>query len=574
MSNKLILLSQKQNNSFIASLNKDPETDKYKPNKTSRQVKSGHYVPVSPTPLPDPYLVIFSSDMGKQLGLDCDTCISNDFIKLFSGQIDILEKGSWATPYALSIYGKEIYSNCPFKSDTGYGDGRALSIGEFIVDKNRWELQLKGAGTSPFSRGADGRAVLRSCIREFIASEAMYHLNVPTSRALSIIGSKTEKVARQWYSDKGEEIMENAICAMLCRTASSFLRVGQIELYARRVHKFPLEKEFRLSELKMIVDHTISREFPHLNNIQDTQSRYIALLKEIGMRIAELTTNWLRVGYTQGNFNSDNCHVAGLTLDYGPFGFIEQFDPEWNMWQGGGLHFAFMNQPLAGNKNFGSLVDAIIPLLNTENQQIANKMKSQQYEIALNRANLMWANKLGFSQFNSKVAELKNKLFELMEKNGADFTIFWRQLCYLVENYNGENLGLFSYIKSCFYNKLTTTGEPRNSSNSFGLSSNDDENNWLEWLKKWLQMLNTNGDYSNFKEISNKMKSISPKFVPREWMLKLAYEEANKGNNDIMNEIHILLKTPYSEHNNDLTLRYYKKNGVKMTGITSMSCSS
>jgi uncharacterized protein YdiU (UPF0061 family) len=244
------------------------------------------------------------------------------------------------------------------------------------------------------------------------------------------------------------------------------------------------------------------------------------------------------------------------------------------MWQGGGLHFAFMNQPLAGNKNFGSLVDAIIPLLNTENQQIANKMKSQQYEIALNRANLMWANKLGFSQFNSKVAELKNKLFELMEKNGADFTIFWRQLCYLVENYNGENLGLFSYIKSCFYNKLTTTGEPRNSSNSFGLSSNDDENNWLEWLKKWLQMLNTNGDYSNFKEISNKMKSISPKFVPREWMLKLAYEEANKGNNDIMNEIHILLKTPYSEHNNDLTLRYYKKNGVKMTGITSMSCSS
>ena len=521
--NKLQLLAKKENCSWILLLNPDPETDKYNPNKTSREVKSGHYVIVKPTPLPNPHLVIYSPEMAHILELDDNTCTSNEFLSLFSGNINhnkqTIGKKTWASPYALSIYGQEMYSNCPFKNGNGYGDGRAITLTEILINQVnypiRWELQLKGSGTTPFCRGGDGRAVLRSCIREFIASEAMFHLNVPTTRALCIIASKTEKVMRQWYSQKGIEIMENSTCAILCRASSSFIRVGHIELFSRRARK---EKtQFRLDELKSIVNFTIFREFPDLNNISNEQDKYIMMLEDAAIKIGNMTVNWMRVGYTQGNFNSDNCHVAGKTIDYGPFGFIEIFDPLWNMWADGGKHFSFMNQVNAGNKNFCSLVDSVIPLLDYEYVKIANELKNHQYQIALDALNLMWANKLGFNKFNSKVDKIKIELFELMELYMADFTIFWRQLAQIVEEYNidyidpfsvpyieGDNntnyLESFNYLKDCFYKNLTL----------------DDKYKWANWLSKWIKMLqSTNID---FKIISTNMKKISPKFVPREWI--------------------------------------------------------
>lgn len=576
--NKLQLLSTKENCSWISLLNPDPETDKYKPNKSSREVKSGHYVNVKPTPLPNPFIVTLSSEMVNALGLDYDTCQSNEFISLFSGNVDTnkqtIGKHSWATPYALSIYGKEMYSNCPFKNGNGYGDGRAISISEIILDdSSRWELQLKGSGTTPFCRGADGRAVLRSCIREFMASEAMYHLRIPTTRALSVIASNTEKVSRQWYSDKGEKIMENSICAVLCRMSSSFIRVGHIELYARRVNNSHQKNNKNMDELKLMVNHAIFREFPHLIDISDEQEKYILMLKEVGILMANMTAEWLRVGYTQGNFNSDNCHIAGKTLDYGPFGFIELFDPHWNMWEGGGVHFSFMNQPLAGNKNFSSLVDSIIPLLDEEHVNIALNIKNKQYQIAMDKANLVWAKKLGFNKFDSKVAQLKTDLFKLMEFYSADFTLFWRQLAEIVGNFPIDNVGenvtnitnsseLFNFIENCFYKKLTM----------------DDKYKWVQWLAKWLMLIKTTNE--NYKTISKNMKNISPKFIPREWMLKSAYEKANVGDYSIMNELQTLFKTPYDEHNDELTKKYYKKMNFKSTnnssvaGTTVMTCSS
>jgi uncharacterized protein YdiU (UPF0061 family) len=179
------------NHSWLENLEPDPEQQKYAPNKSSRQVRSGHFVLVKPTKLKDPQLVVFSQSMATEFGLSSAECQTERFARFFSGDMEAVENfRSWCTPYALSIYGQEMTDQCPFKNGNGYGDGRAISVGEVLLENGkRWEMQLKGAGSTPFCRGADGRAVLRSSIREFLASEAMHHLGVSTTRAISLVAS-------------------------------------------------------------------------------------------------------------------------------------------------------------------------------------------------------------------------------------------------------------------------------------------------------------------------------------------------------------------------------------------------
>ena len=192
--------ASRANHSWIEQLSPDTEQAKHSPNKRMREVFSGHYVLVKPTPLPDPEKVIHSDSMALEFELDEEAINSETFLNFFSGNTDILPQFRiWATPYALSIYGQEMYDNCPFKTGNAYGDGRAIYIGEVLMPSGkRWDLQLKGAGTTPWCRGGDGRAVLRSSIREFLVSEAMHAMGVPTTRALSLVVSKTETVDRPW----------------------------------------------------------------------------------------------------------------------------------------------------------------------------------------------------------------------------------------------------------------------------------------------------------------------------------------------------------------------------------------
>lgn len=201
-----------------------------------RPVSSGHFVPVPPRPLPSPQLVIYSPEMSEALGLAQSQCRSDEFVRFFSGEVAAVPGSeSWATPYALSIYGAfRQNQQCPFRNGRGYGDGRAISIQEVVAPSGqRWELQLKGAGTTPFCRGGDGRAVLRSSIREFLASEAMEHLGVATTRALSLVVSETES-ARRPRPEEDEIGTLTESCAITCRVAPSFLRVGHFELFGRR----------------------------------------------------------------------------------------------------------------------------------------------------------------------------------------------------------------------------------------------------------------------------------------------------------------------------------------------------
>ncbi|NCB13785.1 MAG: hypothetical protein EOM78_19450, partial [Erysipelotrichia bacterium] len=296
--------------SFINTLNCDPDAKYHGDNKFPREVFSGHYVEVQPTAIKEPIYISHSNNFFEELGFSENLLKSSDFIKLFSGDMEnisnLRQNIGWATGYALSIYGTEYYAQCPFQTGNGYGDGRAISVLEAVINGKRWEFQLKGAGKTPYCRGADGRAVLRSSIREFLAQEHMHALGIPTSRSLTLFTSKKEQVNRPWFRDnsysKDPEVMIEEDVAITTRVASSFLRVGQIELFGRRARKN--EHENALKELEMIVLHLIDREYSEIIKEDLTlEEKIIQLANEFKNRLTSLVANWIRVGYCQGNFN-------------------------------------------------------------------------------------------------------------------------------------------------------------------------------------------------------------------------------------------------------------------------------
>ncbi len=383
-------LAQCADYSLMDSLNRDPEAKEDGVDHASRQVFSGHYVPVKPTPIKDPEYVAHSKVFFQELGLADSLAESDAFMRVFSGDLSQvpkpMRKTGWATGYALSIFGTEYIQQCPFQTGNGYGDGRAVSVLEAVVNDQRWEMQLKGGGRTPYCRGADGRAVLRSSVREFLAQEHMHALGVPTSRSLSLYVSKTEQVQRPWYSEGSRSVDPDRIglepVAISTRVAPSFLRVGQIELFGRRARKN--EHPEAMEELEKIVLHLIDREYADvIDKTLSTNEKVVVLAQEFRSRLTSLVANWIRVGYCQGNFNSDNCAVGGFTLDYGPFGFCEIFDPNYQPWTGGGEHFSFFNQPSAAERNFMMFCTALQPLLESLEAMLLPCSSLTKFEMAL-----------------------------------------------------------------------------------------------------------------------------------------------------------------------------------------------
>jgi|SRR5690554_2637768 len=231
--------------SFMDSLNKDPDATSDGNDYAPRQVFTGHYVPVKSTPIENPEYIAHSKSLFQELGFSDSLAHSEGFIRMFSGDMtnvpEPMRPLGWACGYALSIYGAEYYQQCPCQTGNGYGDGRAVSVLEAVINGQHWEMQLKGGGRTPYCRGADGRAVLRSSVREFLAQEHMHALGVPTSRSLSLYVSKTERVMRPWYSEgsrsRDPNIRIPEPVAITTRVAPSFIRVGQVELFGRRARK-------------------------------------------------------------------------------------------------------------------------------------------------------------------------------------------------------------------------------------------------------------------------------------------------------------------------------------------------
>ncbi len=544
--------------SLIDCLNPDPEALIDGNDHCPREVTSGHYVPVTPTPIISPKYISHSRAFFKELGLCDDLVRSEKFIRLFSGDISSVHKPmrpfGWATGYALSIYGTEYYQQCPFGNGNGYGDGRAISIFEGIFKGKRWEMQLKGGGPTPYCRGADGRAVLRSSVREFLAQEYMNALGIPTTRSLTLFVSQNETVSRPWYTKNtrfiNPDIMVDCAVAITTRVAPSFLRIGQLELFARRVRSNNRDNKKALDELKMIVNFLIKRNYSEnisLNN--EFHDQLVQLADLYRDKITSLVTDWIRVGYCQGNFNSDNCSLAGITLDYGPFGFCEMFDPEFQPWTGGGKHFSFFNQPAAAEANFQMFLYSLMPLLKDNEDAIEklNDIKNGFQNLMKDKLNQMWANKLGLEKYDEL---LVNELFSLMSLSKVDYTKFFRILSDLPKD--------ISFLKNCFYAPL----------------SDQVKRYWNEWLNKWNFQIRKSNKLDN---ISKEMKLINPKFTWREWLIAEAYEKAEDGDYSFLNELQIVLSKPYDEQSDLIEKKFDRLRPLKFFnqgGISHYSCSS
>ena len=548
--------SQLADLSFINSLNADPQSTKDGNDHKARPVYSGHYVPVTPTPIPEAKFIAHSKTLFEELGLSSDLTKDKKFCRFFSGDINVAEQPmslvGWATGYALSIYGKEYTQQCPFGTGNGYGDGRAISVFEGLFNGERMEMQLKGGGPTPYCRGGDGRAVIRSSVREFLAQELMHALGIPTTRSLTLYASGSEIVRRPWYT-KGSKYFEPDVmidnhAAITTRVASSFLRIGQLELFSRRVRSNAHNEAF--NELKMIVQHLIDRDYKKDIDPSDSFTQKVIKLAYLYReRLISLVANWMRVGYCQGNFNSDNCAAGGFTLDYGPFGFCELFDPKFQPWTGGGEHFSFFNQPFAAEINFKMFCSSIKPLLLEDKEEIRKleQIKNDFSKLMKKEMQLMWAKKLGLENYDEN---LTNELFNLMVISKVDFTIFFRKLSDIPEN--------ISFLKESFY--LPTTEEL--------------DQKWSIWLTKWQDNIKQNRDP---KEISKSMKKVNPKFTWREWIILPAYEAAEEGDYNLIREIQSILINPYEEQSFEISQKYNRlkpREFFHNGGISHYSCSS
>ena len=552
-------LSELVDYSLMKSLNRDPDAKADGVDYLPREVFSGHYVSVKPTPIKDPLYIAHSKSLFSELGFADTLAKSPDFIRMFSGDTasvpEPMSKLGWACGYALSIYGREYYQQCPFQTGNGYGDGRAVSVFEGVLSGKRWEMQLKGGGKTPYCRGADGRAVLRSSIREFLAQEHMHALGIPTSRSLSLYTSKTETVKRPWFFDgsysKDPEVMIDEAVAISTRVAPSFLRVGQIELFGRRARKNEHPKA--MEELEQIVLHLIDREYNDvIETSLSTQEKVVLLAKEFRKRLTSLVANWVRVGYCQGNFNSDNCAAGGFTLDYGPFGFIDMFDPKYQPWTGGGVHFSFFNQPIAAERNFLVFCIALRPLLESDKDSLLEleEVLNGFSDVMKEQMQKMWADKLGLETFDEA---LFDELKSLMFKTSVDYTIFFRELSQLPEN--------IEPLQKSFYKKLGDDKEL--------------EKSWSQWLEKWKSILKATNK-SN-EELSKQMKLVNPKYSLREWFLVPAYQQATDANYSLIEEMQEVMNHPYDELSKEIEEKYYRlkpSQFFEVAGISHISCSS
>ena len=480
----------------------------------SRQVPNACWSRVLPTPSPNPKLCLWSDEVAADLGLDC-------------GEGDIL--GGGKPVEGMDTYAQR-YGGHQFGNWAGQlGDGRAITLGEVQTDNGVLELQLKGSGETPYSRHSDGKAVLRSSIREFLCSEAMFHLGVPTTRALSLV-TTGERVMRDILYNGNKQLEPGAI---VCRVSPSFIRLGSFQIHAMMGDKDTLES---------IVKHTLANHFPECDFDEDG---IIDWARTVAKTTAEMIAHWMRVGFVHGVMNTDNMSIHGLTIDYGPYGWLEDYDPGWtpNTTDSGRRRYRYGAQPQIGAWNLARFLEAISPLIeNTERLTEVLEFYISCYEDSINKT---WAAKLGLDEFHESDSELITELNELLQKVETDMTIFFRELCKIEEP-------IIDNLSYAFYDQDSIPVEE-----------------WNLWLNKW------------FKRVKSKpnrklMLETNPKYVLRNWMAQLAIDAAEGGDFSICEKLHLMLKQPYSDQP-EFESEWYKKRpewAQNRVGCSMLSCSS
>jgi serine/tyrosine/threonine adenylyltransferase len=514
-------------NKFTTSLPSDPILENYQ-----RQVNNSCFSYVNPTKVVAPELISYSESVAALLNLDNAHVKSPEFLEVISGNKNF--EGS--KPYAM-CYGGHQFGHWAGQ----LGDGRAINIADIEVNGNQWTLQLKGAGQTPYSRTADGLAVLRSSIREYLCSEAMYYLGVPTTRALAIV-STGEKVYRDMFYDGNAAYEPGAI---VTRVAPSFLRFGNYEIFAARKD---------LTNLKLLVDYTISNYFPHLG--EPSKEIYLQWLSEIGERTLDLMIDWQRVGFVHGVMNTDNMSILGLTIDYGPYGWLEAYDGRWtpNTTDAHGKRYAYGNQPNMGVWNLIKLYNAIYPLI--EDQESMQALVDKLPNYFSDNYQKMLANKLGIASWDNECLELIKSLFGIMDKQDTDYIIFFRNLIDLdLTNPISE---LPKSVSDAIYEEELTPQEIEI---------------WLEWLNSYRSYL-INHSISNDDRIAL-LRKTNPKYVLRNYMAYEIIEKSTAGDHSLLYEVEKMLTNPYVD-NPDYDHWYKKRPDWAKTkaGCSMLSCSS
>jgi serine/tyrosine/threonine adenylyltransferase len=493
-------------NTFVRDLPADPVTDN-----VPRQVIGASYTRVAPTPVAAPRLLAWSDDLGERLGIG----------RPDAGMVEVLAGNRvlpGMQPYA-ARYGGHQFGHWAGQ----LGDGRAITLGEVLArDGSRQELQLKGAGRTPYSRTADGRAVLRSSLREFACSEAMHSLGVPTTRALSLVATG-ESVIRDMFYD-GRPAPEPG--AVVCRVAPSFLRFGNFQLHAARDEP---------EALKQLVDYTIRMHFSGLS--------YEQFFHEVCRRTAALMVDWMRLGFVHGVMNTDNMSILGLTIDYGPYGWLEGFDTQWtpNTTDAPTLRYTYGNQAGIAQWNLARLAESLVSLIDTKQLEGGLTLFADTFQQEWNRA---LADKLGLA---SVPDELASGLFRALAAAETDFTIFFRSLA--VEEPSMDSL------QASFYAERP---------------ADDPLVDWLEQYKITLQQESVGP-----QERVARMKRANPKYVFRNYLAVQAIEALEQGDASVLERIMRVLERPYDEQPAHEELAARRPDWARdRAGCSALSCSS
>lgn len=512
---------------FNKKLPADPITEN-----TRRQVHEACFSFVSPKKTASPKMLHVSPEMLNALGLTKKEAESDAFLKIFTGNATIPN----SKPYAM-CYGGHQFGNWAGQ----LGDGRAINLAEVEHEGKHWALQLKGAGETPYSRTADGLAVLRSSIREYLCSEAMYHLGVPTTRALSLALSG-DQVLRDVMYNGNPEFEKGAI---VCRVSPSFLRFGSYEIFAARQET---------ETLRTLVDYTIAQHYPHLG--RPSKATYLQFFKEVGEKSLEMVMHWQRVGFVHGVMNTDNMSILGLTIDYGPYGWLEGYDHGWtpNTTDSAQKRYRYGTQPQVVLWNLFQLANALYPLVG-ETGPLESILKH--FKKGMEKAHLtMMKSKLGLVEEDENDGQLSEGLEALLQRSETDMTLFFRNLANFKKDEITDGLSL---ISDAFYSPTEITGNL--------------EAEWKSWFSKYGERLKKEPRTDRERQMA--MNKINPKYVLRNYMAQLAIDAADNGDYSVIEELFILLKYPYDEQMD--AEKWFAKRpewARNKVGCSMLSCSS